>query len=131
MARKKYHIPDQKSVTYGVSAEEIALICQVSFRTACRWKSGATEMPATSKMVLAGDLGFFDPDWTGWVLRCGKLISPEGWEATPGHVRAMRFHEALVRELRTENRSLREALDSTDDQVEDQPLPHQWEYKAG
>jgi len=32
-----------------------------------------------------GDLGCFDPAWAGWRLSRGLLISPEGWEATPGH----------------------------------------------
>jgi hypothetical protein len=34
-------------------------------------------------MILTGDLGAFDPAFRGWKLREGKLISPEGWEATP------------------------------------------------
>jgi len=35
---------------------------------------------------LSGNLGCLDPAWRGWVLRAGKLISPEGWEATPQDV---------------------------------------------
>lgn len=80
MARNKYKIPSQESVTYGIPAEEIAMLCEVSFRTACRWKSGHAVMPATARMLLCGDLGCLDHAWTGWRIQRGLLISPEGWE---------------------------------------------------
>jgi hypothetical protein len=35
----------------------------VSVKTAQRWKVGETRMPTTAKMMLAGDLGCFDPAW--------------------------------------------------------------------
>lgn len=59
---------------YGTTAEEIARRCRVDVATARRWKRGATRMPKTSAMILAGDLGCFDPAWCGWTLRAGKLI---------------------------------------------------------
>lgn len=80
MARNKYKIPSQESVTYGIRAEEIAMLCEVSFRTACRWKSGQTAMPPTARMLLCGDLGCIDQAWARWHIRKGLLISPEGWE---------------------------------------------------
>jgi hypothetical protein len=80
MARKKYKIPSQESVTYGIRAEEIAMICEVSMRTACRWKSGKTSMPPTARMLLCGDLGCIDRTWSGWRIQRGLLVSPEGWE---------------------------------------------------
>jgi hypothetical protein len=71
---------------YGITIEEIACLCKVDLRTARRWKSGESRMPETARMILAGDLGCFDPAWRGWMLRDGKLISPEGREATAGDV---------------------------------------------
>ena len=43
-------------------------------------------MPETARMLIAGDLGCFDPDIRGWSIRNGKLISPEGWEATAAEI---------------------------------------------
>jgi hypothetical protein len=54
---------------YGIPAETIALACKVSVRTAKRWKQGKTQMPETARMILAGDLGCFDPAWRGWAIR--------------------------------------------------------------
>ena len=67
---------------YGIPAETIALLCKVHVKTARRWKSGERKMPETARMILAGDLGAFDPAWHRWALRDGNLISPDGWEIT-------------------------------------------------
>lgn len=124
MRRKKYLIPDQKSVTYGYSAEDIALLCSVSLRTACRWKSGAVAMPAASKMILAGDLGIFDPEWSGWVIRRNKLISPEGWEITVNDVLGARLHETRLSVMQREVRILKaQVADLERGGYEDQPTP--------
>lgn len=87
-------------------------------------------MPAGILLLLTGDLGCFDPDWCGWILRRGKLYSPEGWEATPGQVRATRLHEIQLSAWRRENRNLRAALEAWESglhQMEEQPEPSQWE----
>jgi hypothetical protein len=72
------------SECYGIPAEVIARLCKVNVATARRWKRGATRMPEAAKMILSADLSAFSPAFAGWTLRGGKLVSPEGWEATPG-----------------------------------------------
>ena len=132
MARKKYTIPDQKSVTYGFRAEDIALLCGVNLRTACRWKAGATEMPTASKMILLRDLGCFHPDWAGWSINDrGELCSPENWIATPGDVLSIQLVQAQLATYRSENRALKQALAAEDaSKYEEQPLPGQWEISV-
>ena len=71
---------------YGIPAETIAALCKVNVRTARRWKKGERKMPEAARMIMAGDLGAFDRAWRGWSFRDGKLISPDGWEASPGDV---------------------------------------------
>jgi len=122
-------VPDQKSVTYGISAEDIALYCGVDYRTACRWKAGHTAMPESSKVVLAGDLGHFHPDWTGWLIhrRDGTLVSPEGWEITMNDVMATPLLRQQLALYQSENRALKEALAEVE--LEEQPTPDQWEVR--
>ncbi len=35
------------------------------------------------------DLADLDPAWSGWVIRHGKLWSPEGWAFTPAQLYAL------------------------------------------
>jgi hypothetical protein len=100
---------------YGIRAEEIAWLCKVDIRTARRWKSGKTRMPDTARMILAGDLGCFDPAFRGWMLRDGKLISPEGWEATAGDVLSIPLMRAQISAYQAKERQVL-AMD-------EQPLP--------
>lgn len=124
MRRPKRTIPDQKSVTYGINAEEIALLCGVSYRTACRWKSGAVQMDTASKLILSGDLSCFSADWVGWKIRGLSLISPEGWEITMYDVLASRLHEAQLREWRTQVSYMKAQLvEAERGGYEDQPEP--------
>lgn len=121
---------DPGSVTYGIPAEEIARICKVGIRTARRWKSGESEMPKTAEMVLAADLGMLDRAWRGWTIRKGLLISPEGWEASPGHVRSLQMMGMTLGTYRRENAALKSAvkeLQAEWDAFEEQPSPANWE----
>lgn len=122
MARQKYRIPDQKSVTYGIPAEEIAMICEVSLRTACRWKSGATKMPPTARMLLCADLGCVDLDWSGWTIRRGMLISPEGWQISRPDVTALPLLRQRIAAYESEIRRFNAKLLS----MQEQPLPTEW-----
>lgn len=118
------------SVTYGIPAEEIARICKVGIRTARRWKSGESEMPETAQMILAGDLGCLDREWRGWTIRNGVLTSPEGWQATPGHVRSLQMMGMTLGTYRRENAALKAAvkeLEAEWDAFEEQPSPANWE----
>ena len=110
-------------------------MARVDPTTARRWLRGAVPVPAGILLLLSGDLGCFDPQWSGWILRRGLLISPEGWEATPGQVLATRLHEAQLAAWRTENRNLKalvEYLQSGGLIQDEQPTPESWpEFKAG
>lgn len=71
-----------------------------------RWKRGATRPPQTAIMMLEGDLGSFDPEWRGWLLRNGKLISPEGWEVTTGDVLTLPLLRAQIAGYQAKERQI-------------------------
>jgi hypothetical protein len=110
-----YLTDTMKSLCYGIPAEVIARICCVDVATARRWKRGATQMPKTSAMILAGDLGCFTPAWRGWRLAGDKLISPEGWEITTGDVLSIPLLRAQI--------SAYQAKERTVNAMEEQPAP--------
>lgn len=72
-------------------------------------------MPKTSAMILAGDLGCFNPAWRGWRLSGDKLISPEGWEATAGDILSIPLLRAQI--------SAYQAKQRMTEAIEEQPLP--------
>lgn len=100
---------------YGIPAETIASLCKVCVTTARRWKRGTRRMPETARMILAGDLGAFDPAWQGWAFRDGKLISPDGWEASPGDVMSISLMRAQFSAYQAKERQIQA--------LEEQPLP--------
>jgi len=108
----------------GIPASEIARLCQVDLATARRWKRGASCPPKTALLILEADLGCFDPAWRGWVLRCGNLVSPEGWAITVSDVLSAPLLRAQVAAYQVENRALRGLAEEF---AEDQPLPSSWE----
>lgn len=100
---------------YGIPAETIALLCKVNVRTARRWKKGERRMPETARMILAGDLGAFDPAWRGWAFRGGKLVSPDGWEASPGDVMSIGLMRAQISAYQAKERQIQG--------LQEQPMP--------
>ena len=66
-------------------------------------------------MILAGDLGAFDPAWRGWAFRDGKLISPDNWEASPGDVLSLPLMRAQINAYQAKERQVQA--------MEEQPLP--------
>lgn len=94
------------------------MICEVSFRTACRWKSGHTVMPATARMLLCGDLGCVDQGWTGWRIQRGFLVSPEGWEISVNMIMGVPLMRQQLAAYQAELRRI--------DKIPDQPLPEVW-----
>jgi hypothetical protein len=100
---------------YGRNTTEIARVCGVTVKTAQRWKSGATNPPRTSLMILAADLGCFDPEFAGWTIRRGKLCSPEGWEATAQDVLSLPLLRARIATYQAEERRVLA--------MEEQPAP--------
>ena len=69
-------------------------------------------------MILESDLGCFSPEWRGWVIRHGKLISPEGLAATPGEVRGIPYMSSVIATYQAEFRRLRDEADGLDEQPE-------------
>jgi hypothetical protein len=86
-----------------------------SHRARSRWKKGRRRMPETARMLIAGDLGCFDPEFRGWSIRNGKLISPEGWEATAGDILTIPLTRAQISAHQAKERQVL-AMD-------EQPLP--------
>lgn len=68
-------------------------------------------------MIVAGDLGSFDPAWSGWTLRAGKLISPEGWELTAADALAVPLLRAQLAAYQAKERQVLS--------MDEQPLPGQ------
>ena len=95
-------------------------------KTATRWKDGTTCPPATALMILSGDLGVFDSEWRGWIVRKGVLISPEGWEITVNDVLASPLLRAQLAAYQTELRNMRA---EADDGMEEQPMPDSWDVQ--
>lgn len=117
-----------EDILYGIPVKEIARICEVDLTTARRWKRGARCPPSSALMLLSRDLGYLDPRWAGWTIRSGDIVSPEGWRASPGDVLSIQLTQAQLSAYRTENRSLKAALDDAEAATfEEQPMPHQWE----
>lgn len=116
---------------YGLSASYIARICRVDLATARRWKRGATCPPYTALVLIKGDLSGFGPQWRGWTMRAGRIVSPEGWAATPGDVMMVQLAQLQLGDYRAENRELKRRLAELE--FEEQPLPTAWEIeiKAG
>jgi hypothetical protein len=69
----------------------------------------------SARMIVACGLGTLDPAWHGWALRDGKLISPEGWQVSPGDVLSISLLRDQIRAYQAKERQI-EAL-------EEQPLP--------
>lgn len=111
-------------IVYGIPVKEIARICGVDLATARRWKRGATCPPKTAVMILAGDLGVFDPTWRGWIVRHGTLISPEGWDATPGEVRSLPLLRLQLQNYQREQRIAKRELEALDEQPTPAEIPN-------
>ena len=74
-SREHSHLPLD---VYSLTAEVIAERCGVSVATALRWKLGQSPIPYTAAVVLSGDLGAISPEWRGWRVLNGALITPDG-----------------------------------------------------
>ena len=95
-----------ESPLYGVPVDVIARVCQVHPDTARRWKrqgSAPAGALALIRSLWEHELGGISATWTGWILRDGELVSPQGDRFTPGMVLAGKYHrdrsQALEREL--------------------------------
>lgn len=122
--KKKHPLSD---VLIGLSIKEIVRRARVDASTARRWKRGDIVPSAGILLVLAGDLGAFDPAWTGWLLRKGRLRSPDNnFSVTPGDVRALEIQWAQIKAYRRETLMLRAELDELNNRapwMDEQPEP--------
>jgi len=121
--KKKRPVPD---ALIGLSIKEIARRARVDPSTARRWKRGEIMPSAGILLVLESDLGSFDPAWTGWTVRSGKLFSPEGFGCTPGDVRALEIQWAQIKAYRREVLVLRADIDALNNRapwLDEQPAP--------
>lgn len=110
------------SPLYGRTIKEIARICCVDLTTARRWKRGARRPNKMALLLIQADLGCFDPQWSGWHLRDGFLISPEGWQVGTGEVLAIRILRQQLACYEVELRRLQSEVVS----IHEQPLPEVW-----
>lgn len=112
---------------YGLPAELIAERAGVDVSTARRWKTGATRIPKAAMLVLKADLGCFSPEWSGWRLDGQDLVSPEGWRIARGQV----MNVPLMRQqLAAYQVELKAKIAAEAPQIEDQPMPDQWNYQT-
>lgn len=89
--------PRMQNACLGLSAEQIACLCQVDVATARRWKSGRTRIPYCASMILLGDLSVFGKHWDGWLVNGDSLISPDGWTVNRNHALSVPLQEALLK----------------------------------
>lgn len=121
---------DPKEVFFAIPIKQIAEICQVDMTTARRWKRGAICPPQYVLLYVTakvnGDLGFLDPAWSGWVLRQGRLWSPESWGIRMSDVLASRLHEAQLASWRHEVQKMKILLANAEAaRLEEQPTPEE------
>lgn len=102
---------------YGIPAEVIATRCGVDVSTARRWKRG--DMPESARRlvaaVIAGDLGMIAPEWAGWSISNGVLVSPDRWEFKAGEVMTLPFLRQTVAMYEAEKRKAAELIDQPAD----------------
>lgn len=113
-------MPHRPPEIYGIPISELARICQVSVKTATRWKDGTTCPPKSALLLLGADLGCFDVRWAGWRVYQGSLVSPEGWEITLGDVISSPLLRQQLAAFKSELKRLRAAAEPV---IQDQPLP--------
>jgi transcriptional regulator with XRE-family HTH domain len=72
-------------------AATLAARAGVSAVTLRRWQR-TNRMPAWARILLAllgGELEAIDAAFTGWIIRRGELVSPDGWCFAPNEIRTI------------------------------------------
>jgi|GEM_PF-6857458 len=74
----------------------------VSAETRRRWRRRGTPPPLAvlALRLLEGELGEISEAWSGWRVRQGELVSPEGETWTPGRLTAWVLQLQLLEEYR-------------------------------
>jgi Phage protein len=109
---------------------DLMALCHVDERTVRRWLKRTTCPSAgTWRLIEASvNLGALDPEWQGWRVVNGQLISPENWMVRPGEVRGIRLAEQRVAALEKRIRDLEEQLGADHTWV-DQPTTEEAELE--
>lgn len=98
--------PDPEAIEaawFGLTAPELAELADVHVTTARRWlrqRQAPSQVSRCLELLRAGHLGALARAWSGWSIRGGFLVSPEGERFAPGDVRAAPYDRDQVRELR-------------------------------
>ena len=82
------------------SAETLATLTGAHLTTALRWKRAKRIrrwLYVLVSVCVRGELESISKTWSGWSVRGPHLVSPEGWQFTPGEVRSIPFMKAQVR----------------------------------
>jgi len=80
--------------------------------TAKRWKRTRRYprvLGLLIRLCVEGQLGAIARQWDGWSIRGNKLVSPEGWEFTPGEIRSIPFMHAQVAAYQARQRCIQQA----------------------
>ena len=116
---------------HGMSADTLAELTGVHVTTCRRWVREKRVPPPIARLlgiVRRGDLGVIAPAWAGWRLvrdygvndatREARLVSPEGWDFTPGDIIAGRVLVAngAARELEREELAAEERAALADEE---------------
>jgi hypothetical protein len=107
------------STLFGLSVKHIAQVCQVSEKTAGRWKDGTSCPPKTALMILARDLGCFAAEWRGWTVNGEDLVAPSGWCVNRNDALIVPLMHGQIAALRAELSKLRTEANG----LEEQPTP--------
>lgn len=97
---------------YGVPADRAAAVTGAHLTTVRRWKRlrrAPGWVSALVELCIAGELDRISRTWRGWRIRGELLISPEGWEFTPGAIRAIPLKDALIRSYQQKQRCVQQA----------------------
>jgi len=97
---------------YGVPVEVLRALTGAHLTTAKRWKRTRRYprvLGLLIRLCVEGQLGAIARQWDGWSIRGNKLVSPEGWEFTPGEIRSIPFMHAQVAAYQARQRCIQQA----------------------
>jgi hypothetical protein len=98
----------QKELFSHLSTAELASLTGVDRATARRWRAHGRLPRHVNRLLAIITLGQLDAiGWKGWRIMRGVLVSPEGWEATPGDVLALPFMRQQIAILQADARAWR------------------------
>lgn len=87
----------------GMSRTECAEWLDVSEKTVSRWERGKRPPPRAAILALqarAGHLAAYGDPWAGFMMKGGKLYTPNNMEVEAGEVQALPYLYALINELK-------------------------------